>query len=160
MPMQATTTAPLFAAELTPHRSLTRRGQRIVMGLVVCLAALPGLIFFLMGAWPVVGFIGLDVVAIALALHLSFRRGKRREQVTLWADRLEIASIDAHGTASVRRFHPKSVRLVIDRDFNERTQRLRLRSDQGETEIGSFLSSDDRSSFARAFGTALRKARN
>ena len=159
MAMQATTTAPLFAAELTPNRSLSPRGMRIVIGLVAALAALPGLIFFLMGAWPVVGFMGLDVIAIAWALHVSMRRGRRREQITLWSDRLEVVSIDAKGGESVEGFNPKTVRLIIDRDFNERTTALKLRTTQGETEIGAFLAPDDRSSFAKAFGTALRKAR-
>jgi uncharacterized membrane protein len=157
--MQATTTAPLFAAELTPHRSLTPRGLRIVIGLVAALAALPGLIFFSLGAWPVVGFMGLDVIAIAFALRTAMRREKRRQQLTLWADRLELVATDNKGTVAKTRFNPNSVRLVIDRDFNERTTALKLRTSKGETEIGAFLTQDDKSSLAKAFGTALRKAR-
>ena len=49
---------PLFAATLTPHRSLTPGGKRLVIGLVVAMALVPGIIFYLAGAWPVVGFIG------------------------------------------------------------------------------------------------------
>ena len=159
MPMQATTTAPLFAAELTPNRSLSRRGMHLVIGLVAALAALPGLIFFAMGAWPVVGFMGLDVLAIAWALHASMRASRRREQITLWPDRLELVVTDLKGAESVKGFNPKLVRLVIERDFNERATALKLRVPQGETEIGAFLAPDDRSSFAKVFGTALRKAR-
>jgi len=159
MPMQATTTTPLFAAELTPHRSLTRRGQRLVISLVVALAAFPGFVFVMLGAWPVVGFIGLDILAIALALHISMRRGKKREQITLWSDRLEVATTDAGGAVALRGYNPKTVRLIITRDFNERTTAMRLRTKDGEAEIGAFLAPDDRASFARAFGTALRKAR-
>ena len=159
MAMQATTTAPLFAAELTPHRSLTPRGLRIVIALVIALAALPGLIFFSLGAWPVVGFMGLDVIAIAFALRTAMRREKRREQLTLWSDRLELVATDIKGVVAKSQFSPKTVRLVIDRDFNERTTALRLRTTKGETEIGAFLTQDDKSSLAKAFGTALRKAR-
>lgn len=159
MPMQATTTAPLFAAELTPHRSLTRRGMRIVIVLVAALAALPGIIFFVLGAWPVVGFMGLDVIAIAFALRTAMRREKRRQQLTLWSDRLELVATDIKGAVAKTQFNPQSVRLVIDRDFNERTTALKLRTAKGETEIGAFLTQDDKSSLAKAFGTALRKAR-
>lgn len=157
--MQATTTAPLFSAELTPHRSLTRRGMRIVIVLVAALAALPGIIFFALGAWPVVGFMGLDVIAIAVAMHLAMRREKRHEQLTLWADRLELIATDAKGAIARSQLSPKAVRLVIERDFNERTTALKLRTIKGETEIGAFLTQDDKSSLAKAFGTALRKAR-
>ncbi|WP_375451121.1 DUF2244 domain-containing protein [uncultured Devosia sp.] len=157
--MQATTTAPLFAAELTPHRSLTPRGMRLVVLLVAALAAFPGVIFFLLGAWPVVGFMGLDVLAIALALYVAMRREKRREQLTLWSDRLELVTTDAKGAQARTQLVPRTVRLVIDRDFNERTTALKLRTAKGETEIGAFLTQDDKASLAKAFGTALRKAR-
>ena len=59
---------PLFAATLTPHRSLTPTGKRVVIGLVAALALVPGFIFYVAGAWPVVGFMGLDVLAIWAAL--------------------------------------------------------------------------------------------
>lgn len=157
--MQATTTAPLFAAELTPHRSLTPRGMKIVVVLVAALAAMPGVIFFSLGAWPVLGFMGLDVIAIGFALHSAMRREKRHEQLTLWSDRLELITTDIKGAVAKAQFNPNAVRLVIDRDFNERTTALKLRTIKGETEIGSFLTQDDKSSLAKAFGTALRKAR-
>ena len=159
MSMQATTTAPLFAAELTPHRSLTPRGMRIVVVLVAALAALPGIIFFSLGAWPVVGFMGLDIIAIAFALRAAMRREKRHEQLTLWSDRLELIATDIKGVVAKSQFNPNAVRLIIDRDFNERTTALKLRTQKGETEIGAFLTQDDKSSLAKAFGTALRKAR-
>jgi uncharacterized membrane protein len=159
MPMQAITTAPLFAAELTPHRSLTPRGMRIVIALVAAFAILPGIIFYALGAWPVVGFMGLDIIAIAFALRTALRREKRHEQLTLWADRLELVATDAKGVVARTRFNPQAIRLVIDRDFNERTTALKLRSAKGETEIGAFLAQDDKSSLAKAFGTALRQAR-
>ena len=159
MPMQATATTPLFAAELTPHRSLSPKGTRVVIGLVALLACVPAMVFLSLGAWPIIGFMGLDVLAIALALHLSLRRGKRREQVTLWSDQLELVAIDPRGARTLRRFNPNSVRLLLDRDSNEKTTALRLRSGKEELVIGSFLHPDDKSSFAKAFGTALRRAR-
>ena len=64
---------PLFAATLTPHRSLSPRGKRVVIGLVAALALVPGIVFYVAGAWPVVGFMGLDVIAIWVALTVSMR---------------------------------------------------------------------------------------
>ena len=159
MPIQATTTMPLFAAELTPHRSLSRQGLRLVVGLAASLALIPGLLFLALGAWPVLGFMGLDVLAIAVALHVSLRQGEKREHVRVWPDQLEWTSTDIKGAKTLRRFDPKSVRLLLDRDSNEKTVRLRLKTGSEEVEIGGFLHPDDKSSFARAFGTALRKAR-
>ncbi|HTJ58136.1 MAG TPA: DUF2244 domain-containing protein [Devosiaceae bacterium] len=150
---------PLFAARLTPNRSMSPRGIKIVIGLLCCLALLPGLIFYLVGAWPVVGFMGLDVLGLYWALTYSFRDGRRYEQVTLWADRLEVRQVSADGDEQTKTFNPQYVRLVIDRDFDERTTAIRLRSGEQEVLVGAFLNPDDKASFSRAFGSALRKAR-
>ena len=151
---------PLFAATLTPHRSLSRRGLRFVVAGIAVLASIPGMVFFALGAWPVVGFLGLDVLLVWWALTASLRDGRRREKVTLWADELEVTRVTARGREQMLRFHPHSVKLVIDRDYNERTTGLHLRTRDDDIEIGAFLSADDKASFAKAFGTALRKARH
>jgi len=151
---------PLFAAKLTPHRSLSRRGFRIVVALVAVLASIPGMIFFSLGAWPIVGFLGLDVLLVWWALGASMKDGTQYEEVTLWPDQLELRQVSGRGKEQVQRFNPFFVRLVIDRDFNERTTALHLRTPEGDTEIGAFLGPDDKASFAKVFGTALKKARS
>ncbi len=151
---------PLFAATLTPHRSLTRRGYRFVIALACVLATIPGIVFFSMGAWPVVGFLGLDVLAIGWALAASMKSGKQYEVVTLWPDELEVKQVAANGKAEITRFNPFFVKLVIDRDFNERTTALHLRTRDTDLTIGAFMNPDDKASFAKVFGTALKKARS
>jgi len=150
---------PLFAARLTPHRSMSPKGIKIVCGLLACLALVPGLLFYLLGAWPVVGFMGLDVLALYWALTYSFRDGKRFEEVTLWADRLTVRQVSPQGEERKDEFNPFYVRLVVDRDFDEHTTAIRLRASDRELLVGAFLNPDDKASFAQAFGTALRKAR-
>ena len=150
---------PLFAATLTPHRSLSRGGYRIVIATVAVLTTIPGIFFFALGAWPIVGFMGLDVLLVWWALSASMRQGKQREIVTLWADQLELKQVSPAGKETLVRFNPFFVKLVIDRDFNERTTALHLRTRDSDTEIGAFLSPDDKASFAKVFGSALKKAR-
>jgi len=150
---------PLFAATLTPHRSLTRRGYRYVIALACVLATIPGIVFFSLGAWPVVGFLGLDVLAIGWALAASMKSSKQYEVVTLWPDELEVKQVAPNGKTEITRFNPFFVKLVIDRDFNERTTGLHLRSRETDLAIGAFMNPDDKASFAKVFGTALKKAR-
>ena len=150
---------PLFAATLTPHRSLTSKGKRIVIGLVVALAIIPGLIFYVAGAWPVAAFMGADVLAIYAAFTLTMRTGKVQEVLTLWPAALELKKVDAKGTEEVMNFTPAGVKFVIDRDFNERVTGLWLKSDGKRVPLGTFLSTDEKLSLSKAFGTALRKAR-
>ncbi|MDR3474248.1 MAG: DUF2244 domain-containing protein [Devosia sp.] len=150
---------PLFAARLTPHRSMSPRGIKIVCAMAASLLLLPGLIFYLLGAWPVVGFMGLDVAALYWALSYSLRDGRRFEQVTLWADRLEVRQVSPKGEERLDSFNPFFVRLVVERDIDEHTTGIRLRAADHDLVVGAFLNPDDKASFAQAFGTALRKAR-
>ena len=150
---------PLFAATLTPHRSLSPRGKRVVIGLVAALALVPGLVFYVAGAWPVVGFMGLDVLAIWVALTVSMRGGKSYEVVTLWPGTLELKKVDAKGAEDVLTFLPSNVRFVIDRDFNERVTGLWLKERDRRVALGVFLSTEEKLSFSKAFGTALKRAR-
>ncbi len=150
---------PIFAATLTPHRSLSPVGKRVVVGLVAALALVPGVIFYLAGAWPVIGFMGLDVLAIWIALTVSMRAGKQQEVVSLWPGTLELKKIDAKGAEEVLTFVPANVRFVIERDFNERVQTLWLRDRETRIPLGGFLSPEEKLSFSKAFGAALRKAR-
>ena len=58
------TQSPLFAALLTPHRSLSPKGIRWVIAFTCVMASIPGIAFYAMGAWPVVGLLGLDVLLL------------------------------------------------------------------------------------------------
>lgn len=151
---------PLFAATLTPHRSLSRRGYRYVIALACIMATVPGIVFFSMGAWPIVGFLGLDLIAIWWALSSSMQARREYEEVTLWPDQLEVKQVSATGKSRLSRFSPVLVKLVIHRDFHERVIGLHLRSGDTDLVIGDFLSTDEKSSFAKVFGTALKKARH
>ena len=71
----------LFDATLTPNRSLSPRGFAILMVAVCGVGCVAGLAFFLAGAWPVMGFFGLDVALIYLAFRISFRRAAMHESL-------------------------------------------------------------------------------
>ena len=161
MPKMTTQTQarPLFSAKLTPHRSLGQRGFRVVIAIVAVAATVPAITFYSLGAWPIVGFMGLDVVLIAWAMWASLKDGKRFEQITLWRDQLELKQVDGAGKETLVRFNPSFVKLVVDRDFNERTTGLHLRTRDRDVVLGGFLNQDEKSSFAKAFGTALKRAR-
>lgn len=151
--------SPLFAAFLTPHRSLSRRGIHVVVGIYGALALIPSVYFFMSGAWPVVGFLGFDALVLWWALSQSLKSGRAFEEVTLWPDSLEIRHVTARGKERNYVFNPFWVRFHIDKDFEGRTTRLALKSRQEEIEIGQFLNPDDKASFATVFSQELSKAR-
>lgn len=159
MPMQtSTTTSPLFSATLRPERSLRAAGGWI--GLF--LAGIVGTPFLI--AVPEFLLPGLAGFALAGAglLTLSIRHSRaehRAEEIVVWPDQVEITSAKKGEARQMRRFDPKRVRLVLQRDENERTTAMHLHSAGEAIEIGAFMAIADKSSFARAFGQALRQAR-
>jgi uncharacterized membrane protein len=73
----------LFSALLTPHRSLSRTGFMVLMGFICAVSFAAGLVFLLMGAWPVLGFFGLDVLVIWWAFRINFRDAKATEEISV-----------------------------------------------------------------------------
>jgi uncharacterized membrane protein len=71
-----------------------------------------------------------------------------------------VLALSPKGVETRTRFNPLNVKLIVERDYDEHTTALKLRSGLGDTEIGAFLNGEEKASFARALGTALRKARH
>lgn len=150
--------ASLFDAVLCPNRSLPQAGFRAVMAVVIVSNLLLGTYFFLEGAWPVVGFCGLDVFAVWLAFKLSYRQGRLRERVRVTPEEMWVARVLPSGHETRWRLQPYWTRVFIERPIGHESQ-VQVTS-RGETLIlGAFLSPEERGRFAEALSDALGKAR-
>ena len=149
----------LFEARLVPHRSLTRNAFRIVIGLFALVSLVSGIPFVLIGAWPVAGFIGLDVVILYVAFRANFRAARAYEDILVTPLELMLAKVTPAGARLEWRFHPAWVRL--DRQEHEEfgLQRLSLHSRGRSVEVARFLGPDEKASFASRLTEALFKAR-
>src|SRR5436190_21902976 len=87
----------LFSALLTPHRSLNRTGFLVLMAFLCAISFAAGLAFLLMGAWPVLGFFGLDVLAVYWAFRISFRNAKASEEITVTPSELRVRRVSQRG---------------------------------------------------------------
>jgi len=56
--------AKIFSAVLTPHRSLGPTGFLIFMLCIGGISFTTGVFFVMLGAWPIFGFFGLDVLLV------------------------------------------------------------------------------------------------
>jgi uncharacterized membrane protein len=72
-----------FRAVLHPHRSLSRSGFLILLGFIGVLSLATSIAFLVIGAWPVLGFYGIDILALYIAFKLNYRAGKAYELVEL-----------------------------------------------------------------------------
>lgn len=152
------TTLP-FRAVLTPHRSLSKRGFLILM-LVLCgVSFIAGLAFLLLGAWPVMGFLGLDVAIVYLAFKLNYRAARAYECIEVTRDDLIITRVSADGRhRNVTRLSPTWARLDAQ-EASDGSVALSLASHGRIVSIAQHLGSDQRRSFARSLTAALRLVR-
>lgn len=153
------TQSPLFAALLTPHRSLSPQAIRWVIAFTCVMASIPGFAFYAMGAWPVVGLMGLDIAALYWALTASLRDTQAFEEITLWPDALDIRHVSKKGRETSLSFNPFHVRFTATRDAENRVVALKISTRDEAFEIGKFLTPDDKADFAKVFGSALSRAK-
>lgn len=151
--------APFFSACLYPYRSLGPTGFIVVMTIVSTVCFIGGLTFWAIGAWPIVGFFGLDVAIVWFAFRASYRQARAHQEVVLSPRELLIRSVSARGAVAEVRLNPVWARLIVDRIEDEGVVRLAVTSHGRSHEIGRFLGPDERESFADALAAALSAAR-
>lgn len=150
---------PIFAAVITPHRSLNSTGFLIVMLAIGGLSFASGIVFLMLGAWPVFGFLGLDVLLVYWAFRANFRAARAYEEVTVTPTELTVRKVSHHGAVREWTLNPVWVRL--DRAVHEEfgIERLFLVSHGRRLSVASFLSPDEKASFATALSAAIGEAK-
>jgi uncharacterized membrane protein len=150
---------PIFAAVITPHRSLNSTGFLIVMLAIGGLSFASGVVFLMLGAWPVFGFLGLDVLLVYWAFRANFRAARAYEEVTVTASELTVRKVSHRGAVHEWTLNPVWVRL--DRAVHEEfgIERLFLVSHGRRLSVANFLSPDEKASFATALSAALGEAK-
>ena len=149
----------LFSALLTPHRSLNRTGFLVLMAFLCTISFAAGLAFLLMGAWPVFGFFGLDVLAIYWAFRINFRHARASEEITVTPSELRVRRTSHRGHVVEWVLNPLWVRLDQKGDAEFGIERLYLVSRGRRVSIGSFLGADEKASLTRALLAALQAAK-
>ena len=149
----------LFSARLAPHRSLNRTGFLVLMGFLSAVSFATGIAFLLMGAWPVLGFLGLDVLVVYWAFRVNFRRAAATEEITVTPLELRVRRVSHRGHVVEWVLNPLWVQLdqKIHAEFG--IERLYLVSRGRRVSIGNFLGADEKASFAKALMAALQTAK-
>lgn len=146
---------PVFAAELTPYRSLGRRGMKIVLWLMGGVCLIDGGFFLLRGAYPIGVFFGATFLLFYFALVLNNRAGRQREEVSVSSSRVSIRKYSPTGRMVEHCFNPRWMRFDVRRHAEFGILGMSVTGEGHGTEVGAFLNPDDRESFARAFRSAL-----
>jgi len=148
-----------FDAVLHPHRSLSPRGFAAVIAAAAGALFAVGLLFFLLGAWPVIGFCGLELLLLYLAFRVNYRAARACERIRLSDTGLEIVHMNADGAvARAWRFPPNWLRVTLD-EPPDHDSPLLLSSHGRSLSVGRFLTAEERMELAQALRAALARWR-
>jgi uncharacterized membrane protein len=153
--MDRSNTKP-WQAVLTPHRSLSKQGFLVVMGFVVLVNLVVGALFMSIGAWPVAGFAGLDVLLVWWAFKANFADARCMERISITDHELVFDRLRGDEPPEQQRFVRRWVRVELEEDIErELIGRLSIVSGQIRLSVGEFLAPEERKTLAAALRNAL-----
>jgi len=147
-----------FRAVLTPHRSLGPKGFLALMIAFGAVSFAAGLAFYFAGAWPVLGFFGLDVLLVYVAFRLNYRSGRRYETLELTPAQFVLTRVHPSGRQERFDCNPYWARVSL-REWPDGRTALSVVTRGTELAFGSFLTDDERRDLASALREALLTAR-
>ena len=131
-----------------------------VFGSLVAVSLAFGAVFAALGLWMVLPFVGLELVAVAVAFFCYGRHAADVERIELANDKLTVERVEAD-TSRRWEFDPRRVRVEVDergKGLGVRVQ-VRLASRGEQIEVGRHLLDEKRAALARELRTALESAR-
>jgi uncharacterized membrane protein len=152
------TQAIYLDAVLEPPRSLSPRGFDRLMLALGLFNFCVGLAFIAAGAFPVVGFMGLEVFLLWLVFRASFRAQSARTFVRVTAETVDVRKVDGRGRERRACLPSGFARVELDRNADG-PNALRLKASNRAYAIGEHLTPRERATFARRLDQALAEAR-
>ncbi len=148
----------VFNAEVRPNRSLPNTGFYVLMGAIALVSFTAGIAFMMAGAWPVLGFFGLDVLLVWLAFRISYRDGKRLETIEITRREIRVGRRYPTGHQTWFRLPSAWTRVALA-GAGESDVQAQLTAMGKTLIIGAMLSPRERESLAAAVREALDTVR-
>ena len=145
-----------FATSLSPHRSLSPEGFKWLIRGAVAANLMIGLPMYLLGAWPVMGFMGLDVFLLWYMFKRNYLDARRSETLVLTDRELIIDRKSPDGEREEHRLDAYWLKV----DLAEENARLVLSSRGNRVVIGRFLSPGEREQVAEQLKAAIAAMRS
>jgi len=142
-----------FSTLLRPHRSLSPLGFKWLIRGAIAANLLIGLPMYLLGAWPVLGFMGADVWLLWWMFQRSYTDARRSETLTLTDRELVIDRVSPEGEREQHRLDAYWLKV-------ERGERLVLSSRGNRIVVGRFLSPRERREVGEQLVAALAALRS
>ncbi len=151
--------ATLFQAIIVPHRSLSPAGLKRLLAVICVACSASAGMFVWLGAWPVGGFTGIELLLAAFLFRLNGREVRGSELVMLTGSGLRVVRTDPRGRRSEITLSPAWLNLLVE-ERPGRVPGLLLVARDIRVEIARSLGEDEKRDLAEALGTALDRLRN
>ena len=148
-----------FERVLLPHRSLPPHGFHLLLLILGLISLAVGIGFVSIGAWPVMGFFGLDVALVYIAFRLNYRSARRSETIRLAGDAFTVERVDVRGERRIWRFQAFWLRVILEERGDE-WNRLLVASHGRSLVIGDIVTPAVRRELAASIREALRRWRD
>jgi uncharacterized membrane protein len=145
---------PAYDVTLRPHRSLSPTGFWVIMTIMALWSFGGGIVLLTVGAWPVLGFVGIDVALVWWAFKASYGDRRAYERLHLADGTLTVTRADKRGVE--QRFEFPSYWLKAQLDASGA---LVLSSHGQHLAVGAFLAPEQRATLADDLSAALARAR-
>jgi uncharacterized membrane protein len=110
-----------------------------------------------MGAWPVSGFMGLDVLALYIAFRISYRQAQAFERIQIRDGQVIVERCDMHGIMTTETLPSYWTR--VDFEGDDESGDVSLCSHGRSVAVGRMLPGFERAMFADTLRKALADAK-
>ena len=138
-----------------PYRSLTKKGFRNLMFIVSLIFFLVGVFFWHIGAWPVFGFLGLDVLLLYYAFKINYKSGEIFETIKIIHEKFSITRSFPSGKKQVWNLETYWTKVEILNPAQNQ-HNLIVKSKDKVVLLGSFLNLNDKKKLLSKIESALK----
>jgi uncharacterized membrane protein len=144
----------VFEAELRPYHSLSRRGLTLVLGFLGIVSLSVTTMFYFLGAWPVAGFNGCEMLLAAALLRAHMRSRRAREVLLLTAQDLRILRYNENGARTEHALPAAWLNIILE-ERPGRVPALYAATHGRREEVARVLGEPEKRDLAAALTTAL-----
>jgi uncharacterized membrane protein len=149
----------IFEAVLKPHRSLSGRGIGIVLGFLGTVSLGVTTLFWWLGAWPIAGFNGGEMLIAAALLRAHARSARAREVLVLTDGGMRVVNFDQDGGKTERTLPGGWLNVVLE-ERHGRVPGLLLTTHGRTLEVARMLGEEQKRDLFETLKGVLYRMRN
>ncbi len=144
---------------LNPNRSLTKSTFYLIIILLLIISISVGFFFYTLGAWPVIGFFGIDILFFTLIFYFHNKSLKISERIILTKNEMIIEKIKPFGKNLIVKFAPPNwINITIKKSIYNKS-RLIIHSHGSAIFVGDFLTKVEKIQLADSLKNEINKFR-